>query len=201
MAGGFEARKATGALAETLLRELLTDSGAIVTAHQQNHDATRERGAAAVAHAGDDREHHIPDLEAWWPGRGPQSRCFIEAKAKKPLDLGGGWGLDTLAFQRALRWMEVSGVPVFYAIRNTAEAPLLPARRDAALRDDPELWCVAGLWKLARSDNRGSFGAYCTWRASDFMPLRVLLDGAFEVLPVPYFPRDLVGDPPVPRLF
>jgi len=95
-------------------------------------------------------------------------------------------------------------MPVYYAIRNHADVPLLPDRRPAELRDDPDLWSIASVWKLARSENRGFMrSSRCyTWPASDFMPLRILLDGDFALQPVPYFPNDLVGEPPhrVPRL-
>jgi hypothetical protein len=199
MAGRFEDRKAIGAHAETLLCELLTDSGAIVIAHQQNHDATRAWSGAAVAYGVGGHLHHIPDLEALWSKRGPQSRCFIEAKAKRPLTFGG-WGWDKLAFQRAMRWSLTTKAPVFYAIRNTADVPLPPEDRDAEFRDDPDLWSIATVWKLLHSENRSADDKFHYWPASDFSPLRLLLDGGFEVQPVLYL-RELVGAQRVPRPF
>jgi hypothetical protein len=177
---------------------LLTGSGAIVTAHQQNHDATRPWSGAAVAY-GTNRTYHIPDLEAVWPER-PQSRCFLEAKAKSPLQLGGGWGWDKLAFKRAWRWAQMNGgAPVFYAIRDISRVPLPPACGDEDFRDDPDLWSIASVLKLGLSPVRTADDAFYFWPRSDFLPLQHLLDGAFAVQSVPYI-ASRVGDVRTPCL-
>jgi hypothetical protein len=187
MGADFHARKRLGTDAETALRRLFTAHGALVECHQQNADALGGIGAA-VAH-GAAAQHQVPDLTVTWPKRWKLRSYRVEVKAKSPLRSGAGWGWDVRAFNRALAWSEMTGDPVFYAVRDLSAAPL-PAHG----LDDPDHWSVASTWKLAHaSADRTSDDRYHYWPAATFLPLAVLLDGLeveMHTLPILNLGRD-----------
>jgi len=187
----FATRKAMGDIAEHHLRDLLTQRGAIVEMHQRNRDAAG--GGAAVAHLGAGTIH-LPDISVTW-AQHPVQRFGMECKAKHPL-ARGGFGWDQRAFDRAARWSEMSGLPVFLAVRDLTAAPL--PRIGAADENEIYHWHVASVWKLLHSPNRYSDHHHHYWTGDDFVPLFVLLDGAADITAamVPCVPAG-PGQPPL----
>jgi hypothetical protein len=170
----FARRKHIGTSAEMALRDILTSTGALVACNQQNRDAVLTYPGAAVAHLGTDRVH-MPDLSVTWAAHSIR-RFGVEVKAKSPMGRGG-WGWDIHAFDRACRWAEASGDPVFYAVRDLSAAPLPPA----GCMDDVEHWHVASTWKLLHSSSLYTDDQYHYWPADTFMPLAVLLHGGADI--------------------
>lgn len=175
----FIRRKALGTSAETLLRDLLTDNGAMVTCNQVNRDATHAHSGAAIAHVAGGTLH-LPDLTAFWPSRRVARDMHFECKAKSPLSQGG-FGWDRHAYERACAWAELTGHPVFYAVRDLSAAPL-PAPGQL---DDPNHWWVASTWKLITAPTKSANGPFLFWSLEDFTPLPALLENLYDAALVP----------------